>query len=361
MLNSWKKVVLVLVVSLLLVGAMSAQYVIAAEKESPYIKWVDTKVVDTLQWKKDPPWTIGFSNASISNSWRVFLLRHLEYQASKYPEIGKLYVTDANDSPVKQIADTEDLLAKGIDCLIISPCVEEGLNPVVNKAMAQGVPVVVVDRRVTTPNYVTFVRASNEALGKMELEWLVEELNGKGNIILLSGIAGAGPAEVRLAAAREVIKKHPGIKVLAQEYCDWSAVKGKRVMASLIVKFGDKIDAVWCDSALHGCGAVDAYIDAGLPIPIFTGDDTNRFFKQWKKHGFKGYAASFPVWMSMPAVDAAVYILSGICVPRDLLVPSLVTTDENLDAWVRFDLPDGFLVDQKLPDEWLPEQFRPKK
>ncbi len=347
-----RRVLVVLAVVALLV-AFGASAALAKD----WVKFLDSDkmLVDTSMYAKTPPWKIGFSNASISNSWRVFFARHVEYEASKHPEIAEFYVTDAQDNPTKQLADVEDLLAKGIDLLIISPATEAALNPAVEKAMEKGVPVVVVDRKVTTDAYVTFVESSNYQMGKIMAEWLVEKLGGKGNIVMLSGIAGAGPAEDRLKGAMDVFKNYPEIKVLEQQYCDWSPVVGKQVMATLIQKY-PQIDGVWADSALQGSGAIEALQEAGRPIPPITGEDMNRYLKMWKELGFEGVAVSFPTWQGQVAVQKAIDILNGIPVPRYVDCPRVIITKENLDQFVRMDLPDEFFMDSRLPEEWLPKR-----
>jgi len=345
------------VLAILAVVALLAAFGASAVLAKDWVKFLDSDkmLVDTSMYAKTPPWKIGFSNASISNSWRVFFARHVEYEVSKHPEIAEFYVTDAQDNPTKQLADVEDLLAKGIDLLIISPATEAALNPAVEKAMEKGVPVVVVDRKVTTDAYVTFVESSNYQMGKIMAEWLVEKLGGKGNIVMLSGIAGAGPAEDRLKGAMDVFKNYPEIKVLEQQYCDWSPVVGKQVMATLIQKY-PQIDGVWADSALQGSGAIEALQEAGRPIPPITGEDMNRYLKMWKELGFEGVAVSFPTWQGQVAVQKAIDILNGIPVPRYVDCPRVIITKENLDQFVRMDLPDEFFMDSRLPEEWLPKR-----
>ncbi len=320
--------------------------------------WPNGKVVNTEKYKQTPPYTIGIANASVSNDWRVSFMAHVENQLKLYPDIGKVYITNANDSPEKQMADIEDLLNKGIDCLILSAATDVALNPAVDKAMKKGVPVVVVDRKITTDNYVTFVANSDEVLGKNTTDWLAKQIGGKGNIVILSGIAGSGAAEARLAAVKSTLKNYPNIKVLATEYVNYSVAKAKTTMASLIQKFGDKIDGIWTDGTASNSGAIDAYVDAGMKIPPISGDDTNRYLKQWVKYGINGYGASVPVWMGSVAVDAAVAILRGLPVPHEYWVPCLYITNDTVKKYVRTDMPDGFLVDQRLPEDVINKIYK---
>lgn len=319
----------------------------------PYNK-LDDVMVDTSQFKKAPPWTIGFSNTGLGDSWLVFMVQHLEWRASCYPDLIKeVIVTDAESKPDKQLSDVETLLAKGIDLLIINPATDAALNPAVERAMEEGVPVVVVVRSVTTDQYVTFIESQSYQLGVEQAEWIAESINDKGNIVMMSGIAGAGSAEDRLRGANDYFAKHPDINILAHAYTEWSPVKGKQIMENWLQAY-DQIDAVWCDSGLQCSGAAEAFMAAGKEVPPLVMEDFNMALKLWKEHNFTAKGFSYPTWMSAVAVDLAVDILQGKEVPKKIDVPRTAITQETLDDYVRTDKPDDFWADNKLPEEWLP-------
>ena len=232
---------------------------------------------DTAQYKKDPPYVIGFSNASVSNIWRVGMQHAIEAAAARHADqIDKLIITDANDDPAKQAADIQDLVEREVDLLIVSPATAEALDPAVTRAMSRGIPVVLVDRRVTSDNFVSFVTATDWALARFMAQWLAETLNFEGNIVMLPGLAGASPAENRIKAAHEVFDKYPGIKILELQYTDWSPAKGKQVMSALIQKYGDQIDGVWSDHGLQGSGAIEAFVAAGYGKGEITAEHLRR-------------------------------------------------------------------------------------
>jgi ABC-type sugar transport system substrate-binding protein len=201
---------------------------------------VANQSVDTTQYKKPGPYTIGFSNSSISNAWRVAFQHGILWSAGTHKDqIAHFLVTDANDDPVKQISDVQDLINQGVDALIVAPATEDALDPIVGRAMKQGIPVILVDRRVKTDaNFVSFVTTSTTAMGRIYAQWLAEKLNGKGNIVYLGGIPGASPGELRHAGAMEVLSRYPDIHVLDMQYTNWNPGTGKSVMAALIQKYG---------------------------------------------------------------------------------------------------------------------------
>jgi len=322
---------------------------VVEETEAPPA--VPEGMVDTTAYKKDGPYTVCFSNASVSNSWRVAMNAHVDYQIEQATNEGliKEYIyTDANDDPNKQIADIEDLMTKGCDVLIVSASTGEALTPVVEKAMDAGIPVVTLDRNIVSDKYVTFVEQNSCDMGATQAKWLAEKLGGKGKIVLLSGLAGATPAEDRLRCAQEEFAKYPDIEVLAQEYAQWSPVEGKKIMANWLVTY-PQIDGVWADSGLQASGAVEAFQEAGKEIPPITGEDWNRYLKMWKELGFPGYGVSFNTQMGAEAVKVALDIVQGKEVPHYVNLPKLIIDETTLDKYVRMDLPDDYWA-SSLPE-----------
>jgi ribose transport system substrate-binding protein len=359
--SSMKKLVAFIVVTAMVLT--SVVFAVGAPFPRSWL-WSTTelKMMDTSEYKKPAPYTIGFSNASISNSWRVFFERQVRYGAEELykSKIKRFYVTDANDKPDKQIADVEDLVARGIDALIISAATMAALDPVVRRTMRRGIPVVCVDRRVSSDNFVSFVTSSNYTQGRMQMLWLCEMLGGKGNIVMLGGIAGAGPAEERAAGGREVLSAFPGIKVLDFQYANWSPAEGKRIMSALIQKYGRQIDGVWGDG-LQTSGAMEALKEAGMKVPI-TGDHLNAFIVRAAEWGFPAMSIDFPVSMGTDAVEITLKVLNGEPVPFIVDVPRTVICTQDTEN-VQSDVPWSSMVHKEWPDEaWintLPDKFLP--
>jgi ribose transport system substrate-binding protein len=253
---------------------------------------------------------LGFSNASVSNSWRVFMVANFDHEVTLHSEIAEVYYTDADDKPEKQIADVDDLLVKGIDVLIISPAVQDAVNPAVEKAYDMDIPVIVFDRKVTTDKYTTFIETSNYEMGKGQAEWLAEELNYRGKIVLFSGVAGSGPAEDRLKGAVDVFNQHSGIEMLGQQYTDWSPPKAKTIMEAFIQQF-PQIDGIWADSGLMSWPALEALKEAGKPLVPSTGEQLNGYAKFVVENNTRGFIYPFPAWMSREAVKYAIKAAQG--------------------------------------------------
>lgn len=298
---------------------------------------------------------IGFSNASTSNSWRVFMVANYNAEIALHPEVAKSYYTDANDKPEKQIADVDDLLVKGIDVLIISPAVQDVVNPAIEKAFDMGIPVIVFDRKATTDKYTTFIETSNYEMGKGQAEWLAKELNYKGKIVLFSGFAGSGPAEDRLKGAMDVFKQHPDIEMLGQQYADWSPVKAKGIMEAFIQQF-PQIDGIWADSGLMSWPALEALQEAGRPLVPSTGEQLNGYAKFVVKNNLRGFIYPFPAWQSRDAIRYAIKAVQGEELPKYIEIPVDPIGPDEIKDYVQMEKSDFWWVgDDQMPEEFLPE------
>ena len=194
---------------------------------------------DTAKFKKKAPYVIGFSNAGLGDSWRVVMQHSLMKAASEHADVIKqIIITNGNMDDAKQAADIQDLISRGVDLLIVSANTQKALDPVVTRAMKQGIPVVMVDRRISSDNFVSFVTGSDAMMGRVWAQWIVEKLHGKGNVIMLAGQAGSSVSADRETAAKQVFSQYPGIKVLDTVYSDWSPVKAKQQMQAMIAKYG---------------------------------------------------------------------------------------------------------------------------
>ncbi|MCY4446813.1 MAG: substrate-binding domain-containing protein [Rhodobacteraceae bacterium] len=313
------------------------------------------EVVDTADFAGEAPYTIGFSNASQGDGWLGTFYHSVEYGVSQnLDKIGRFIVTDANGDPTKQISDIQDLLEQDTDLLLVNPATADALDPILGRTMRQGVPVVTVARRVESDtSFVSFITASDTALARMSATWMAETLDGSGRVVLLPGLAGASPAEMRLQAAKEVFAQFPGIEIVDTQYTGWSPANGRQIMAAIIQREGaENIDGVWADSGLQGSGSVEAFIGAGVTgadIPPHTGGDLNGMYQLAHENGFPFAGIDYTPSIGAASVHLAVDVLEGTPVPQRLDVNFQVVIspgDETRSISADVLLPDYVAVDR---------------
>jgi ribose transport system substrate-binding protein len=315
------------------------------------------EMVDTAEYRTDPPWTIGYSDASFTNSARVFINQFALWAASEYPAIEEIARTDANDSPEKQVSDIEDLLVQGVDCLIVAATSEEAIDPAIEQAMGEGVPVVIQERDVTTEEFVSHINIRLDDLGRIQAERAAEMLGGEGQVVLLEGVAGSA-AELSRRAHEEVLAEYPGIEVLAMEYTGYSRDEGKTIMENWLQAY-DQIDAVIADSGIQQQGAYEAVAEAGRldEVKVWTGDGLQAWIRQVHEDDIPAVIVNRPLTFGALAVDACAAILSGNPVPKVWYDPVEELNTENLEEYIAPDVPGSgeWWNWWELPEEWLPE------
>jgi len=298
--------------------------------------------VDTAKYKKDGPYTIAFASQGPTNSWATIYDEALKGEATKLGVT--ISYAGAMGKEDKQVADINDLLAKKPDALIVTPMGPSVKAPI-ERAAAMGIPVVVCTGVVDSTAPIATVDRDNRLNGALSAEWIAEKIGKKGNIVMMSGIAGVPTAETRKKAAEEVFAKYPDIKILDSQYANWSPTDGKKVAESMITKFGSKIQAIWSDSGIQDIGAIQAFLAAKLPIPPMTGEPVNAFLKLAKANNVQFAAIGYPPSHSAFCLDTAVAALKGEPVTSFVNVAVPLFTNADIDKWVQPACSD---------DLWLP-------
>lgn len=118
--------------------------------------------------------------------------------------IAEVIHLDAQGEIPRQIAAVEDLIARGVDAIVIDPISPRALEGVLKLAQSRGIPVIAASSQIPLDQVTAWVGRDDAEYGRLTALWLVEQLGGKGNIIALDGIAGNPVAEERWRGAKEV-------------------------------------------------------------------------------------------------------------------------------------------------------------
>lgn len=307
--------------------------------------------VDTAQYAKEGPYTIGFASQGPTNSWATIYDETMKAHAA---ELGvTLEYAGADGKEDKQVNDINDLLAKGVDALIVTP-MGPAIKAPIERAAAEGIPVILCTGIVDTDTNVSRVDRDNRLNGALAAEWVAQKIGGSGKIVMLAGIPGVPTAESRLEGANEVFAQYPDIEILDSQYTNWSPTEGKTVMEQMISKYGDTIDAIWSDSGLQNVGVIQAYNEAGLSVPPITAEPLNGFLKLAKENNVEFAAIGYPPTHSADCLDTAVAALQGQPVSSFVNVEVPIFTNAEIDQYVRMDCSDDLWIPaEALSDELL--------
>ena len=219
--------------------------------------------------KKD--YIIGVSQCS-DDAWRHSMNDEMQREASFSGNID-LRIKTAYDNNQRQIRDIEEFIADGVDLLIVAPNEAAPLTPVIEKAMDEGIPVVLIDRKITSNKYTAFVGADNFQIGKEVGVYASQLLNGKGNIVEIRGLKGSTPDLDRHNGFVNSLSNFPEIKIVYESDGAWLRSEANKRMSEALNKV-QSIDLVFAHNDEMAIGVYEAFnVVNNIKKPIILGID----------------------------------------------------------------------------------------
>ena len=206
--------------------------------------------------QKHTRYRIGVSQCS-DDEWRHKMNNEIVREALFYDGV-EVEIRTAKDNNRNQIADIKYFIDKKVDLLIVAPNEAAAITPGVEKAYRQGIPVVVIDRKILSDKYTAFVGADNYEIGKDVGQYILNRLHGKGKVLEITGLEGSTPAMERHKGLTDVLKEEPGIEITASVDGAWlQSVAGEKMDS--VFQTNKNIDLVF---AQNDRMAIGAYLSA---------------------------------------------------------------------------------------------------
>jgi ribose transport system substrate-binding protein len=306
-------------------------------------------------------WVIALSNSYFGNTWRrqmVDAFKEAAEQAKKDGRISDYDIENGDGSVNQQVSQMNGLILKHVDAVAINAASPTALNGVIEKACAAGIKVIAFDSIASSPCCYKLdfdfkgahVESTKYIVGKL--------LGGKGNVLIIRGVKGSAPDQEMYAGQMEALKEFPSAKVIGEVYGQATTAVAQSAVSNILPSLA-QVDAVLTQGGGDDYGVVQAFVQAGKPMPIVEGAGSSNFLKWWsdenKKNGYKTYSDS-----SAPGIGGAVLwltlsILDGANPPKNLFMPYATVTVDNLSEYA--DLAPGTIVSPKYTEDWVKENL----
>jgi ribose transport system substrate-binding protein len=297
--------------------------------------------------KSEGPVKIAFSAPGADHGWMAAITENARDEAEKLGDVELQVAVGVTDSAA-QADQVETLIAGKPDALVILPNEPDALMPVALKAQAAGIPVIDVDREFTEQGaYRSLITGDNYGIGFQAGNYFADELKCQGNVVEIQGIAGIPVTEQRSQGFRDALKRKcdDGVKIVASQPADFVPDKGLSVMEN-ILQSEKKIDAVYTHDDDMAQGVVRAIANAGRQDEMFlTGvGGSQDAMKQIEEGGLYRATFLYNPSMAATAVNMARLIALGEGfselvppeVPRQMVVPAAVVTQENVSDYQQY-------------------------
>jgi len=156
---------------------------------------------------------VGFSQGLGNHPWRQSMNHSMEIQASLHSEV-QLNIHKAEGSVKKQIQDIQDMITQDVDVIIISPIDPQSLVSVVEKAASKNIPVILLDRKINSEKYTTYIGADNIEIGKEAANYILADSKNEKRILEIKGDDQSSPTIERSLGFQQVIKNNPTTQLI---------------------------------------------------------------------------------------------------------------------------------------------------
>lgn len=206
--------------------------------------------------------------------------RDRDYFVAAATQLGaKVFVQSADANEQKQIAQIENLIARGVDVLVIVPYNATVLNNAIKEAKKAKIKVVSYDRLALNSDIDAYISFDNKAVGEMQARALVA-LKPKGNYYLLGGAPTDNNAKMlregQLSVIDPLVAKGD-IKIVGKQWVkEWSPAVAMSIVENALTANNNKIDAIVASNDGTAGGAIQALASQKLvgKVPV-SGQDAD--------------------------------------------------------------------------------------
>ncbi|SNY93179.1 ribose transport system substrate-binding protein [Cohaesibacter sp. ES.047] len=278
--------------------------------------------------------SIGISVGLLGNPFFVATIKGIEDRAREINPDVEITSVSADYDLNKQVSQIDSFIAKGVDIIMLNAVDDTAIAPAVNRAKKAGITIAAFD--VSAPGADVTVMTDNIAAGTKACQYIVDALDGKGNVAIIKGPSSSSLND-RFNGCLDVFNANDGINVVSSDQNGLAAREGgMNVMQGLLTRFSD-LDAVFGANDPMALGAQLAAKQLGRTEIIITGvdgaPDTEKALKD-PDALLKASASQDPYVMAGEALKMGYDFFNGRVPEKDtvLIDPVLITAD-NIDDY----------------------------
>ena len=278
---------------------------------------------------------IGVTLMDFSTEFGIGLKDYMTAKADAMGDV-ELTVVDAGGDAAKQLQQVETFISQKVDAIIMQPQEQEACSPAIDKAKAAGILIINCNSlTITEPD--AYVGSNDSESAEIAMTYIAEQLGGKGNVLMMHGHPGQTAEVKRTEGAMDILAQNPDMTLLDEQTADWDRAEAMTLMENWIQAYGDQINAVFCQNDEMALGALNALVQAGkkdnvLVVGVDAIDDALQSVKDGKMDATvyqdcKGQAEG--------AIEAAYKLAKGESVEKEILIPFILVTTENVDEYLK--------------------------
>src|SRR4051794_40771013 len=278
---------------------------------------------------------------SMSRSEHLFLVKMrdaMQKQANGLNDVS-LQFEDAQGDVGRQVNQVQNFIAQGVDAIIVNAADTSATAGITKMVTGAGIPLVYVNlgpgKDEKLPPKVAVVVSDHIVSGRLEMDGLAKCMHDKGNVVTMLGELASNATDERTAGNKEVIAKHPDIKVVQEQTASYQRNQAIDLMNNWITN-GVKFDTVAANNDEMAIGAIFAMQQAGVDTKtkcVGGIGATADALDQMKKGNLAVTVFQDAKGQGRGAIDAALKLVKGEKVDTFVMIPYELVTPENIKSY----------------------------
>jgi ribose transport system substrate-binding protein len=231
-----------------------------------------------------------------------------------------------------QLKVVDAMINRRVDAICLAPIDSKAMVSVVERAAAEGIPVIIFDSGIDTDKFVAQVATDNYHAGEMGAERMGKLLGGKGKIAMLANMPGSASTVARETGFEDYTKKNfPGIQIVDKQFGN-AEVASSLTKAENILTGHPELEGVFASNESSSVGFAQALRDRKSKIKMVGFDWSPSLLDDVKNGVIDSLVVQNPFKMGAEAMRLAVDKLDGKPVTKmNALAPKLIDK-ENLET-----------------------------
>ncbi|MEM9190962.1 MAG: substrate-binding domain-containing protein [Myxococcota bacterium] len=237
------------------------------------------------------------------------------------------------DDRTGQVQVVENMIARGVDGIVLAPLDDTALVPVAREAAREEIPLVIIDSDLDWDGRVSFVATDNHLGGKLAAERLGGLLEGEGTALLLRYQEGSASTMAREAGFLEGMADFPAIELVSTNQYGGATTETAYATAENLLVSHPEVQGVFCPNESTTFGMLRALRDAGKAGEVkFVGFDSSETLVAGLRDGhLHGLVLQNPFRMGELGVRSIVDHLRGEPVEARVDTGVTMVTQDNMD------------------------------
>ncbi len=274
---------------------------------------------------------------ALDSEWWQRVKAGAEEAARADPEVSLAVLAPEREINIdQQVAILEDQILKKVSAIAVAPAGVAEVVPVLDKAKAAGIPVLITDTDVPWPSKLSYIGIDNRLGGRMAGEYIVRTIGGKGKVAVIRGVLGVATQEDRLTGFRDAIAKAPGVECVAVQPANSERALGMTVMENILTSHPD-VKGVFATNDQMALGAMEAIAARNLTgkIVLVGYDATREALHAMEAGKMNGTMAGYPEKLGKRTVEETIKAARGQPVEKHVDIGTTLVTMENIAEFLR--------------------------